>query len=58
MALKGHGATLRCATLPHESHRYLARESVFHTVAETLNWLNKYVKDATSKTTTDSAAVQ
>jgi dipeptidyl aminopeptidase/acylaminoacyl peptidase len=58
MALKGHGATVRYVTLPHESHGYLARESVFHTVAETLNWLNKYVKDATSKTTTDSAAVQ
>ena len=46
MALKGHGATVRYVTLPHESHGYAARESVFHTVAETLNWVDKYVKNA------------
>jgi dipeptidyl aminopeptidase/acylaminoacyl peptidase len=46
MALKGHGATARYVTLPHESHGYAARESVFHTIAETLNWLDTYVKNA------------
>ena len=51
MALKGHGATVRYVTLPHESHGYAARESVFHTVAETLNWLDKYVKNAPRKET-------
>ncbi|HJN42917.1 MAG: prolyl oligopeptidase [Acidobacteria bacterium] len=44
MALKGHGATVRYVTLPHESHGYAARESVLHTVAEMLNWANTYVK--------------
>jgi dipeptidyl aminopeptidase/acylaminoacyl peptidase len=44
MALKGHGATARYVTLPYESHGYSARESNMHVVAETLNWLNKYVK--------------
>ena len=46
MALKGHGATVRYVTLPHEAHGYLARESNMHVVAETLNWLNRYVKNA------------
>jgi dipeptidyl aminopeptidase/acylaminoacyl peptidase len=53
MALKGHGATARYVTLPHEAHGYQARESNMHVVAETLNWLDYYVKsletpDATS----------
>ena len=47
MALKGHGATVRYVTLPHESHGYSARESNMHVVAETINWLDKYVKNAT-----------
>jgi dipeptidyl aminopeptidase/acylaminoacyl peptidase len=46
MALKGHGATVRYVTLPHESHGYAARESVLHTVAEMLNWANTYLKSA------------
>ena len=46
MALKGHGATVRYVTLPHEAHGYAARESNLHVVAETLNWLDKYVKNA------------
>jgi dipeptidyl aminopeptidase/acylaminoacyl peptidase len=46
MALKGHGATVRYVTLPYEAHGYAARESVFHTLAEMLNWMDKYVKNA------------
>jgi dipeptidyl aminopeptidase/acylaminoacyl peptidase len=46
MALKGHGATVRYVTLPAESHAYQARESILHTVAEMLNWADKYVKNA------------
>jgi dipeptidyl aminopeptidase/acylaminoacyl peptidase len=45
-ALKGHGATVRYVVLPHESHGYSARESVLHTVAEMINWFDKYVKNA------------
>jgi dipeptidyl aminopeptidase/acylaminoacyl peptidase len=51
MALKGHGATVRYVTLPAESHGYSARESNMHVVAETINWLDKYVKNATTKQT-------
>ena len=50
MALKGHGATVRYVTLPHESHGYAARESVLHTVAEMLNWANAYVKQTGAAT--------
>jgi dipeptidyl aminopeptidase/acylaminoacyl peptidase len=46
MALKGHGATVRYVTLPHEAHGYAARESVLHTVAEMLNWMDTWVKHA------------
>jgi dipeptidyl aminopeptidase/acylaminoacyl peptidase len=56
MALKGHGATVRYVTLPHEAHGYAARESNLHVLAETLNWLNTYVKNAAPRPTTASAA--
>jgi dipeptidyl aminopeptidase/acylaminoacyl peptidase len=46
VALKGHGATVRYVTLPHEAHGYQARESVLHTVAEMLNWANEWTKPA------------
>ena len=46
MALKGHGATARYVTLPHEAHGYAARESNMHVMAETIAWLDKYVKNA------------
>jgi dipeptidyl aminopeptidase/acylaminoacyl peptidase len=46
MALKGHGATVRYVTLPFEAHGYSARESVMHTLAEMINWMDKYVKNA------------
>ena len=49
MALKGHGATVRYVTLPHESHGYAARESVLHTVAEMLDWLDAHVKKAPAR---------
>ncbi len=52
MALKGHGATVRYVTLPHEAHGYVARESVLHTVAEMLNWANEWAKNAKPRGTT------
>jgi len=52
MALKGHGATARYVTLPHEAHGYLARESNMHVVAEMLNWLDRYGKNARRVTDT------
>ena len=55
MALKGHGATARYVTLPHEAHGYLARESNMHVVAEMLNWLDRYVKNAPARRVSDTA---
>ena len=56
MALKGFGATVRYVTLPYEAHGYAARESVLHTIAETITWLDKYVKNAPSRTKTTPAS--
>ncbi len=46
MALKGFGATVRYVTLPYEAHGYAAAESNKHVIAEMINWLDKYVKNA------------
>jgi dipeptidyl aminopeptidase/acylaminoacyl peptidase len=56
MALKGHGATVRYVTLPHEGHGYAARESNMHVVSEMLNWLDKYVKHAPARRSPDTAS--
>ncbi len=45
-ALQGHGATARLVMLPHESHGYRAQESVLHVLAETVEWLDRWVKNA------------
>jgi dipeptidyl aminopeptidase/acylaminoacyl peptidase len=45
-AVKGNGGNTRLVMLPHESHGYVARQSVLHTHAEMVSWLNKYVRDA------------
>ncbi len=52
-ALKGHGATVRLVMLPHESHGYRARESVLHMYWEMNEWLDKYVKNAPAKATSN-----
>ncbi|MCD6178510.1 MAG: S9 family peptidase [Bacteroidales bacterium] len=44
-ALKGHGATVRLVMLPAEMHGYAAKESIFHVLWETDQWLMKYVKN-------------
>ncbi len=44
-ALKGHGVTSRLVMLPHESHGYVARESVLHVLWEYSQWLDQYVKN-------------
>ncbi|MDQ3696436.1 MAG: prolyl oligopeptidase family serine peptidase [Gemmatimonadota bacterium] len=43
-ALKGNGATVRYVQLPAESHGYLARESVGHTLWEMVTWMDTHVK--------------
>lgn len=45
-AIRGNGGSVRYVTLPHESHGYLARESVEHALYEMLSWFEQYVKNA------------
>ncbi|WP_462115025.1 S9 family peptidase [Lysobacter xanthus] len=45
-ALKGVGGTARLVMLPREAHGYRARESIMTMLAETDDWLTRYVKDA------------
>ena len=42
-ALQGLGGTARLVLLPHEDHGYRSREAVLHTLAETYEWLQRYV---------------
>jgi dipeptidyl aminopeptidase/acylaminoacyl peptidase len=49
-AVKGGGGTVRLVLLPHESHGYLARESILHALAEMLEWADKHVKNRKPKT--------
>lgn len=44
-ALKGFGTSARLVMLPHESHGYVARESILHVLAEMFEWFDKYVKN-------------
>jgi len=45
-AIKGNGGTARLVMLPHESHGYRAKESIMHTLAEMIDWMNTHVKYA------------
>lgn len=45
-AVRGTGGTARLVMLPHESHGYVARESIEHVLAETIAWLDTHVKEA------------
>lgn len=49
-AVKGNGGTVRLVMLPGESHGYRARESVLHTQAEMIRWLDRHVKQASAST--------
>jgi dipeptidyl aminopeptidase/acylaminoacyl peptidase len=42
-AIRGNGGTARLVMLPHESHAYLARESVMHVLAEEFAWLERWL---------------
>jgi dipeptidyl aminopeptidase/acylaminoacyl peptidase len=48
-AIRGNGGQVRLVMLPHESHGYVARESIEHVLWEMLNWFDKYVKNASSR---------
>lgn len=45
-AIRGNGGTTRLVMLPHESHGYRAQESIEHVLWESIQWLDKYVKNA------------
>jgi dipeptidyl aminopeptidase/acylaminoacyl peptidase len=42
-AIQGLGGTARLVILPHESHGYVARESVLHMLAEQFSWLDRWL---------------
>src|ERR1035437_603163 len=44
-AIQGTGGTARLVMLPAEAHGYRARESVLHTLAEMLEWGEKWTRD-------------
>lgn len=45
-AIKGTGGTARLVMLPREAHGYRARESIMTMLAESDDWLTRYVKNA------------
>lgn len=44
-AIRGNGGTVRYVVLPFEAHGYRAKESVEHTLAEMIDWFDRYVKN-------------
>ncbi len=45
-AIRGNGGTARLVMLPYEAHGYVGRESVATTMAEMVDWLDRWVKPA------------
>ncbi len=48
-ALQGTGGTARLVLLPHESHGYVARESVLHVLAEQFAWAQRWAPAGSRK---------
>ncbi len=42
-AIQGNGGTARLVMLPYEAHGYVGRESVETTLAEMVDWLNRWI---------------
>ncbi|MCA1556713.1 MAG: prolyl oligopeptidase family serine peptidase, partial [Acidobacteria bacterium] len=57
-AIRGNGGTVRLVMLPLESHGYSARETTEHVLYETLNWFDKYVKNASPRRTEEKASAE
>jgi dipeptidyl aminopeptidase/acylaminoacyl peptidase len=53
-AIKGNGGNVRYVQLPLEPHGYTARETQRHILWEYINWLDKYVKNASPRATTSA----
>jgi dipeptidyl aminopeptidase/acylaminoacyl peptidase len=49
-AIRGAGGTARLVILPREAHGYLARESVEEALYQTIDWFDRYVKNAAPRT--------
>ncbi len=49
-AIKGNGGVARLVMLPNEAHGYLGRETIETVIAETVTWMDKYVKNAPKAT--------
>lgn len=49
-AIRGNGGSVRLVFLPHESHGYMARESIEHVLWEMMTWFDRHVKDAPPRT--------
>lgn len=47
-AIRGNGGNVRFVSLPNESHGYVAKESIEHTLFEMVSWFDKYVKGGTA----------
>ncbi len=43
-AVRGNGGRVRLVLLPHESHAYVARESIEHVLCEMIAWFDEFVK--------------
>jgi dipeptidyl aminopeptidase/acylaminoacyl peptidase len=56
-AIQGTGGVSRLVVLPHESHGYVARESVLHVLAEQFDWLDRWLGAGTDGTGTAARAV-
>lgn len=52
-AIRGNAGNVRYVTLPYESHGYMGRESIEHTLWEMITWFDKHVKNAPKRTTSD-----
>ena len=49
-AIQATGGTARLVVLPHESHGYIARESVLHVLAEQFSWLDRWLGEGKNNT--------
>lgn len=45
-AVRGVGGTTRLVLLPHEGHGYASREAIEQVLAEQLDWMDRWVKNA------------
>jgi len=54
-ALQGNGATARLVMLPYEGHGYRARESIFQTLAEMVDWADRWVKNRPARSVQESS---